>query len=201
MKDEVQIPISTDTVTTLHRNVYSVSGVYLATDTEHAATNYYTGGSYQTHTGLITLGTELANALDPVLITYTYMEGPSTSLLDVCLAEAETEVKLQLSLSDSFDWDALADGAGANQARYALAALKTMYAMNMPNAVQMGYNYRIGDVEVQTKLWGEGMIAQDLFNRLENHCRKILDFLRGCPHAIVTPTDSADKYYAIIEYL
>ena len=34
--------------------------------------------------------------------------------------------------------------------------------MNMSNAIQSGFNYRIAEFEIQTKLWGEGMIAETL---------------------------------------
>ena len=199
IKDEIQTPISTDTVTTLRRNVYAITGVYLATDIDHEGTDYYTGGSYQSRTGLLTLGTELSNALDDVMITYTVMEGLQTDQIEVSLDEAEAYVEALVSLT--YDWDALDINAVANQCRFALAALKCMWILNYPNAVQMGYNYRIGDFEVQTKLWGEGMIAQDLFNRLELHAKELLMYLRGDPHAIVTPADVGDKYYNIIEYV
>jgi hypothetical protein len=55
-----------------HRNLVSVTGVFLNTDSGHFGTNYYTGGSFNSLTGVITLGTPVASANIPLLVTYTY---------------------------------------------------------------------------------------------------------------------------------
>jgi hypothetical protein len=66
--DEAQTSTTTTTVDTTW-NIDTVEGVWLATDTGHTGTNYYTGGSINGNT--ITLGTALAGATTNVIINYT----------------------------------------------------------------------------------------------------------------------------------
>jgi len=70
--DEAQTSSTTSVVTITHTPIYSVTGVWLATDTAHTGTNYYTGGSYIVATGVITLGSVLAGATTNVIINYSY---------------------------------------------------------------------------------------------------------------------------------
>jgi len=68
--------ISTDTThVTLYNTSASgitITGVWLLTDPTHAGTNYYTSGSYNTTTRVVTLGSALPGALTEVLINYAY---------------------------------------------------------------------------------------------------------------------------------
>jgi hypothetical protein len=50
----------------------TITGVWLLTDPTHAGTNYYTSGSYNATTRVITLGATLPGANTNVLINYTY---------------------------------------------------------------------------------------------------------------------------------
>ncbi len=68
-------------VTVQHTPVASVTGVYLASDPEHAGTNYYTGGSFDADTGVITLGTGLGTNTD-VLVSYQYTKSYTETLTD-----------------------------------------------------------------------------------------------------------------------
>lgn len=70
--DEQQISIDTTHVMVANTEVTVATGVWLSTDTGHTGTNYYTGGSYDSTTGIFTLGTPLPSANTPVLINYTY---------------------------------------------------------------------------------------------------------------------------------
>lgn len=65
---------STDTthVTAFHTPMVTVTGVWLGSDPNRLATNYFTGGSFNTATGVITLGTALPGANTEVLIDYEY---------------------------------------------------------------------------------------------------------------------------------
>ena len=76
---------STDTthVTVQNTTVASVTGVYLANDPEHAGTNYYTGGSFDADTGVLTLGNgPLPSATEDVLVQYTYTKCYTETLTD-----------------------------------------------------------------------------------------------------------------------
>lgn len=49
-----------------------IQGVYLTSDPNRLATNYFTGGSYNDTTGVVTLGTALPSGTTSVLVDYTY---------------------------------------------------------------------------------------------------------------------------------
>lgn len=50
----------------------AILGVYLKTDPNRLATNYFTGGTYNDSTGLVTLGTTLPSGTTEVLVDYIY---------------------------------------------------------------------------------------------------------------------------------
>ena len=53
-------------------NSGAISGVYLQNDPNRLGTNYFTGGTYNDASGLITLGTALPTGATKVLIDYSY---------------------------------------------------------------------------------------------------------------------------------
>lgn len=55
-----------------HEHIHAVTGVYLATDSHRLGTNYYTGGTFNSVTGFVTLGVALADLNTEVLIDYAY---------------------------------------------------------------------------------------------------------------------------------
>ena len=50
----------------------TIAGVYLATDTGRSGTNYYTTGSFNSATGIITLGSALPGANTQVVVDWTF---------------------------------------------------------------------------------------------------------------------------------
>ena len=64
--------IDTTHVQASHHNITSVTGVWLDSDPQGLGTNYYTSGSYNNVTGVITLGTALPSADTTVYVTYAY---------------------------------------------------------------------------------------------------------------------------------
>jgi len=73
INDEAQYSISTTQVKASSTGITSVIGVW--DKLAHAAsdTNYYTGGSFNSDTGVITLGTSLSSSPVQLYITYTYV--------------------------------------------------------------------------------------------------------------------------------
>jgi hypothetical protein len=59
-------------LTAAHKHLLTVTGVYLNTDSHRLGTNYYTGGTFNSVSGYITLGTTLPNYSTEVLVDYTY---------------------------------------------------------------------------------------------------------------------------------
>jgi len=72
--DERRISITSGSVKLRRssRRWIAIDGVWLASDTTHVGTNYYTGGSYADDTQIITLGSVLPSANEQVIINYTY---------------------------------------------------------------------------------------------------------------------------------
>ena len=72
--DEVRTSVSKTSVALVpsSRAGITITGVWLATDTAHTDTNYYTGGSFDSSTKTVTLGTQLAAINTPVIIDYVY---------------------------------------------------------------------------------------------------------------------------------
>lgn len=69
---ERQTSDTTLTVTVAHTPIVSVVGVFLNSDPNRLGTNFFTGGSFNSSTGEVTLGTPLPSATEDVLIDYTY---------------------------------------------------------------------------------------------------------------------------------
>ena len=53
-------------------SVGAITGIWLITDTHRFGTNYFTGGSYNALSGLVTLGTALPGGTIQVLVDYSY---------------------------------------------------------------------------------------------------------------------------------
>jgi len=72
--DERRISTSTASIKLRRssRRFVTIDGVWLANDTTHVGTNYYTGGSYNDETQTITPGTSLPATNTDVIITYKY---------------------------------------------------------------------------------------------------------------------------------
>lgn len=64
-------PPDVNSCQTLRAPILGVTGVFLNSDPNRLGTNFFTSGSFDTQTGVITLGTTLPNT-DDVLIDYTY---------------------------------------------------------------------------------------------------------------------------------
>jgi len=71
--DERLTSTDVDHITTINTTVNGVTGVWLQSDPSHVGTNYYTGGSYDANTGIVTLGVSLPSATEQVLTNYTYV--------------------------------------------------------------------------------------------------------------------------------
>lgn len=72
--DEKRISTANNTVKLRRssRRWITIDGVWLASDTTHVGTNYYTGGSYVDETQIITLGSVLPSANEQVIVNYKY---------------------------------------------------------------------------------------------------------------------------------
>lgn len=163
IRDEVVPPTDLYTVHTFHRRVTAVQGVWLSTDIDHSGTNYYGDGGFEEKRGKITLGVELPDIVNDVRINYTWESGISDETIQHHLFAAKAWVEEYSG--DTFNYNAESDKKPLENMAIAYTIIMCVLTMNGGNVAQMGYNFRVGEFEVQTKLWGEGMIAGELFKQ------------------------------------
>jgi len=160
--NEFQTTIGTDTVYVDYQDIAEVSGIWLVTDTDKSGTNYYTNGSYDGKFGKITLGTSAPSADTEIIASYVRRIG----LIDTEIAQHFTAAQayVLVHIWDEFDFsDTLQNyNVLGRETVYSLSSYWCLLALNMGNALQTGFNYRVEEFEIQTKLWGEGMIAEAL---------------------------------------
>ncbi|MHA2274138.1 MAG: hypothetical protein ACXAC2_00120 [Candidatus Kariarchaeaceae archaeon] len=163
--NDIISPITTTEVAANRRRVVDVQGIWLLSDTAKSGTNYFTGGEFEYSSGRITLGTQLPNAISDVRISFTWESG----IADDVIAEHLTRNKVWVEgiSGQEFEYGATtnADEEYAENLAIAVTVLSCILTINGANVAQMGYNFKIQEFEIQTKLWGEGMIAEALFNQ------------------------------------
>lgn len=164
VSNELRIPSSLTTVYASRRRLRSVEGVWLITDEDHTGTNYFTGGGFDADSGRIWLGTALATTNAYVYVSYTWESGINDDTIHHHLWSGRVYTVNFTGID--FDYgDAVGNRQqGAEAMSVAVAMIGCILTINGANVAQMGYNFRIDEFEIQTKLWGEGMIAEALFN-------------------------------------
>jgi len=179
--DEEAISESKNVVFPAERMIYSVTSVYLASDPTHAGTEYYGDtGSFDQYTGAITLKTALPDDNTQVLINYTMMRGIPDTVIDWFLDEA----KLYVSdyTKETYTWS---DGLGIDpdiRTRVALlasisyAAMQCLESIATGDIIQLGYEFRFGDLEVNNQVTG-GFHVQAHIDLLKSDIERKLSIL------------------------
>lgn len=163
LKDQI-FPLTTLNSLNVDRaRIMDVQGVWKLSDVTHDLVNYYTGGTFEATSGKINLGTPLLSLLSDVRVDYIWESGISDKAIEDLLEDSK--VWAEGYTQETFEYNM--EDTNAGKALEALAISKTIIeciiTINGANAAQLGYNFRLGDFEVQTKLWGEGMIAGEIF--------------------------------------
>jgi Fe-S-cluster containining protein len=178
--DEEAITTNMDTVFTMYQMIYEVNGIWLITDAGHTGTNYYVGdnGAFDSHTGMITLHTSLPSDNEGVLISYTYFKGLHNDVITQFLTEAKMFVKKytrkDYTWSQAFDDPPDEETQIALWAATALAAKRCLEALAAGDILQLGFNFRLGDLEIENMVRGGGfqvqahidMLNEDVNNKL-----------------------------------
>ena len=194
--DEFTITIGTDTVYVDYQSHFLLcqrKGSWLTTDIDKSGTNYYTNGSFDAKFGKVTLGTSVSSANTEVLVTYVRRIG----LIDAEVEQHFTASQAYISVHiwDEFDITdtSINYNVLARETIYALSSYWCLLAMNMGNALQTGFNYRVEEFEIQTKLWGEGMIAEAL---LATYWDKAIQMLHALSYTVgeITPVLYSSTY-------
>lgn len=161
--NEYRPVIGDSIVYTKRPNIVAVYGVWLTNDTSKTGTNYFTNGSFDSNNGMITLGSSTPTKYGVVHVDYTWSTGMTDDLL------LETLEVNRIFCVGYTGIDFLYGDTGSRsqqqveQMALARCILSAVLIINSPNSAQLGYNFRIDEFEFQSKLWGEGMIAQSLF--------------------------------------
>ena len=181
MTDEEAISESTTVVFPVERMLYSVSSVYLASDPTHAGTEYFgTTGTFDTYTGAITLETALPDDNTQVLVSYTMTRGLSDDTIDMLIDEAKLYVEDYTK--ETFDWsqgvgvDRVTRTAVALNAAITYATMRGLEAIATGDIVQLGYEFRFGDLEVNNQVTG-GFHVQAHIDLLKSDVDRMLSIL------------------------
>lgn len=191
--DELIIPSSLAVLYVTRRRIQSVLGVWAFTDDDHTGTNYYTGGGFDVSKGKIWLGTALATANTYVRVTYSWESGISDNAVYQHLHNSRAFVVNYTGISFRYGECTTDLQIGAEAMAIAGAVIASILTINGANVAQMGYNFRLDEFEIQTKLWGEGMIAEALFNMYLAEYNKWRLAL-GKTGTIVIATPATEKY-------
>lgn len=172
IKDELVYPATLYKLYLPRTRILSVEGVYILTDDTHAGTNYYDGGGFGKSTGVVWLGSPLVTLNQMVRADYTWESGISD---DTILHHLESGKLYTINYTGiTFDYGKATTNLtkGAEAMSLAVAMMACVLSVNGANVAQMGYNFRLDEFEIQTKLWGEGMIAEALFNQYAKEYEK-----------------------------
>lgn len=181
-------------------DVIDLAGVWLPDDIDHSGTNYASGATVYPKKGTIVLSQAIPLSYADVLITYATRDGLADDEIQFSIDIAKDYVQMEL-------WETTLDYSGSStyegMARLTMLTISSYFsllAMNNSNAIQSGYNYRIAEFEIQTKLWGEGMIAETLLNKYWERSSRMMNALKmfqskpDVPIYVVDRSQSMTKY-------
>lgn len=163
VQDEMVYPATLTSLFVSRIRIKDVIGVWIFTDDDHSGTNYYTGGGFSESTGKIWLGTTLVSTAAFVRVSYTWESGVDDETIQWHLDSSKIWVINYTGIEFAYGDASTNLQKGAEAMAVAAAVLGAILTVNGANVAQMGYNFRLHEFEVQTKLWGEGMIAEALF--------------------------------------
>jgi hypothetical protein len=193
--DEIIPPASVDKLYLTRRRVREVQGVWLLTDNTHSLTNYFGDGGFDSSSGEVWLGTLLPTAINDVRVGYTWEAGIDDQAIMHHLETAKVWVEGFADVEFIYNAAATSAEKQAERAALSLVMILCILTINGANVAQMGYNFRVQEFEVQTKLWGEGMIAEALFNQYMNDLNRWLQVLGEDIRVAVTHnTRLTDRY-------
>lgn len=169
--NELNTSESSTTLFPKHTQIYSVSGVWLATDPDHLSTDYYTGanGEFNPYTGVITLHTTLPGENVDVIINYTHFKGLPDEVVD----EQITDGKRYIEYRTDVEWDWTLTTTREIQiawsgAKYRAAEACLMYQY-APDILQMGFNFSIEEFRIESKTWAGSMGIEALLILWNKH--------------------------------
>ena len=179
--------------------IKDVAGVWLESDPWHSGTNLYntsSGSYFNSMEGEIYLSSGVSvSSGDIVWITYAHWNGLTDNNLNIIIDQRKVWLNAEFHGNDTANyWDYNINSInGVEQLAiftvYVHAIRDAIVQMNNSNAIQGGFSYEVGQLKVQTKLWGEGMSMEALFNEYERNCKQMMNTLKlvydGAPCVII----------------
>ena len=193
VKDQLVYPASLHKLYLPRTRITSVEGIYILADDTHALTNYYEGGGFSKSTGEVWLGTALPTTNEMVRVDYTWESGINDDTILHHLGSARMFTISYTGISFDYGKATTDLTRGAEAMSLAGTMMGCILSVNGANVAQMGYNFRLDEFEIQTKLWGEGMIAEALFNQYNQEYDKWRMAL-GKAGTILLATPTIEKY-------
>jgi len=160
------------------QDIMDVQHIRLVDDINHDGTNYLEGSVVNAKEGKIQMSLNLPDNTNEILITYATRDGLDDEVIQLNIDMAKYYLQGELwretlNFSGSSTYEVM-----AKWTLYSIATYWCILGMNSSNAIQSGYNYRIAEFEIQTKLWGEGMIAETLLNKYWERSMKMINALK-----------------------
>lgn len=176
--DELVQSTSATTIFTRYGKIFSVSGVWLSTDPDHAATEYYGDtGAFNVYTRELTLKTSLPGANTWVLVNYTYFRGLPDEVVDELITGAKTYVSSYTNRTYNWTTDTGHDTMTAISAMTYRAAIGCLFYQVAADILQKGWNFKIEEFSIETKTWGGGMPVGDLVIAWQKHVDEHISIL------------------------
>lgn len=147
-------------------------------DINHSGTNYLEGSIVHDKEGKIDMALNPPSGTSELMITYATRDGLSDEVIQLNIDMAKYYLqgelwRAELNFSGTSTYEIM-----AKWTLYSIATYWSILGMNSSNAIQSGYNYRIAEFEIQTKLWGEGMIAETLLNKYWERSMQMIKALK-----------------------
>lgn len=200
MDDDIVPVFNQLTLYTDFSDIFDVAGVWLPDDLDHSGTNYASGATIYPKKGTVVLGQAVPTSYKDVLITYASRDGLRDTEIQFNINIAKDYVQMEL-------WETILDYSGSSvyegmckSVMLTISAYFALLAMNNSNAIQSGYNYRIAEFEIQTKLWGEGMIAETLLNKYWERSARMMNALKLFQSKPDVPIYVVDRSNTRIKY-
>ncbi len=181
VENEIQMAIRDDLLLTDFNDIAYVVGIWDETDFVHSGTNYalLSGVQFDGKNGKIFLPSGTLTLGNKYLLSYVYYDGLNDRQIQRCLDDADSFINASLYQKDNaVVYDNTEVGKIAYTLKMTVAMIYALDIMNTSNIIQDGFNYSIGEVRVETKLWGEGMSAQTYVEQLEKKKNELLDMLK-----------------------
>lgn len=177
--DEPTIAVTTDKMYTEFKNVSDVIGVW--DNLEHSGTNHIDGGEYYGTSGELTMSGTTLTPGGEYYISYVHQDGLTDRQIQQAIDDAKSFLRLQLfePLEDSAFEDVVTQkGLIMRTAMLNKSSVNGIAILNMGNIIQSGFNYALGELRIETKLWGEGMSTEGLLMVLQRKIDELIDYLK-----------------------